>query len=1085
MIRSSINIVVIILFILTSCASHQFQKDSASDIPLEQLLHQLPARDSVESTLVFNAILKYGEQGIVDISRSLSSANHQKRISSEYALHGLANYVTSPDREDYRKMYVSGISAALEMMEPIRQKSFLIDQMKIAGEEESVQLLASYISHPKLYESAIQALTAIGTNNAGFALMEALTFVEGDIKIAVIQALGNMRFDPASEALVRLLADQEEQIKKACAHALANIGVQKAVLPLKTLAQSDINYAPCYLELAARLAEKGEITSCLEICNDIIKQKHQNYPENSVVNALHLQVLYNPQEALSNLYNVISGDNRRIRLEAMDLIKTYECSDYVPALIQLSHRSVPAIQTDIIMLFGVEKCEASLPFIEENLQSPISEIQLKSLQALSEIDMENALPHIVSVLKDSLDDDETSLMQTILETIYDSSHVTYLLKLYDKYPPSSKSLVLKKVTEYLFRSGEINTSDYSNIYVSSLKSSNPQLRMASLKGLELIGDESVLKELLLFLLNASLEKEQTGCIRALKTIINRSQSKRETRDLITEYYNSVSNEDKILLFNLMKSIGGEQFRNIVVRAASADDENLRYAALRALSDWPDDTALDDLIEIATTTEEDKSRILAQRGTLRILKTTPMGDQRAVQYYGKLMESNLRPEEKRQVLSGLADVKTTSSLELIASLLNDPIVSKEANLAVVSFYQDEELTSQPPPGFKSLFNGINLEGWKGLVENPIKRARMSEEELQKAQVRADSLMKEHWHVLDGILYFDGKGSHLCTVDDYTDFELYIDWKIERDGDSGIYLRGSPQVQIWDPATNNEGSGGLYNNKIHPNAPHEVSDNPVGEWNTFYIIMRGNKVTVYLNDTLVVDNVEMENYWERDKPIYASGQIELQSHNTPLYFRNIYIRELEPEEQLFEGALFNGMNLEGWQVIGNKKDTWQVKNNVLYTEAKGGGWISTKDEYKDFELEFEYRIPEEGNSGVFLRSKHEGEPWIDGMEIQLLDDQAEIHSELKTWQYTGSLYGIQGPDYPKSKKHGQWQKMKIYCVGPVIKVTLNDELINEINLIDYMDMEETNPGIKRRQGFIGLQNHDTKIEFRHIKIREIQK
>jgi hypothetical protein len=251
------------------------------------------------------------------------------------------------------------------------------------------------------------------------------------------------------------------------------------------------------------------------------------------------------------------------------------------------------------------------------------------------------------------------------------------------------------------------------------------------------------------------------------------------------------------------------------------------------------------------------------------------------------------------------------------------------------------------------------------------------------------------------------------------------------------------------------------------------------------MRGNKVTVYLNDTLVVDDVEMENYWEREKPLYASGQIELQSHSTPLYFRNIYIRELESEKQLYEGALFNGINLEGWQVIGNKVDTWQVKDGILFTEAKGGGWISTKDQYKDFELELEYRIPEEGNSGVFLRAPHDGDPWIDGMEIQLLDDQAEIHSELKKWQYTGSLYGIQGPENPKSKKPGQWQKMKIHCAGPIIKVTLNDELINEINVIDYMDMEKTNPGIKRRKGYIGLQNHDTKIEFRHIKIREIQK
>jgi hypothetical protein len=116
---------------------------------------------------------------------------------------------------------------------------------------------------------------------------------------------------------------------------------------------------------------------------------------------------------------------------------------------------------------------------------------------------------------------------------------------------------------------------------------------------------------------------------------------------------------------------------------------------------------------------------------------------------------------------------------------------------------------------------------------------------------------------------------------------VDWKILPGGDSGVYLRGSPQVQIWQ---NPVGSGGLYNNQKNPSKPLKVADRPVGEWNTFRIIMIGDKVTVYLNDELVVDNVTMENYWERDKPIYPTGQIELQNHGNNLYFKNIYIREI---------------------------------------------------------------------------------------------------------------------------------------------------------------------------------------------------
>jgi hypothetical protein len=202
---------------------------------------------------------------------------------------------------------------------------------------------------------------------------------------------------------------------------------------------------------------------------------------------------------------------------------------------------------------------------------------------------------------------------------------------------------------------------------------------------------------------------------------------------------------------------------------------------------------------------------------------------------------------------------------------------------------------PPEGFVALFNGRDLTNWKGLMagplDNPIKRAAASKEELAKAQAAADASMKEHWKVVDGVLVFDGKGLSLATVKDYADFELLIDWKILPKGDSGIYLRGSPQVQIWDPALFDTGSGGLYNNKSHQSKPEIIADKALGDWNTFRIKMVGDKVTVYLNDKLVTDNVVLENYWDYSKPIFPTGQIELQNHGNTLYFKNIYIKELK--------------------------------------------------------------------------------------------------------------------------------------------------------------------------------------------------
>ena len=194
---------------------------------------------------------------------------------------------------------------------------------------------------------------------------------------------------------------------------------------------------------------------------------------------------------------------------------------------------------------------------------------------------------------------------------------------------------------------------------------------------------------------------------------------------------------------------------------------------------------------------------------------------------------------------------------------------------------------PPPGFVALFNGRDLSGWQGLVELP-QRAKLTPEALGKAQEDANAKFLPHWRVVNGVLEYDGKGQSLQTVRDYRDFELLVDWKIGAKGDTGIYLRGTPQVQIWDRP---EGSGGLFNNQKNPKDPIKKADRPVGEWNTFRIVMQGEIVSVWLNGELVVDKVVMENYWDRSKPIAPAGPIELQHHGNPIAFKNIYIRELD--------------------------------------------------------------------------------------------------------------------------------------------------------------------------------------------------
>ena len=223
--------------------------------------------------------------------------------------------------------------------------------------------------------------------------------------------------------------------------------------------------------------------------------------------------------------------------------------------------------------------------------------------------------------------------------------------------------------------------------------------------------------------------------------------------------------------------------------------------------------------------------------------------------------------------------------------------------------DKAKDNTPPKGFTALFNGKDLTGWQALAMAPEsaekgKKSRsipawlvkgLSADELATRQKEADAKVLPHWKVVDGVITYDGKGNNLQTVKHYGDFELYVDWKIEPSGDSGLYLRGNPQVQIWDINGKNNpkkvGSGGLYNNQKNPSNPIANADNPPGQWNTFHIVMKGDKVTIKLNGKLVVDNTPLENYWHRGQPLPSRGPIELQHHGDHLWFKNIYVKELD--------------------------------------------------------------------------------------------------------------------------------------------------------------------------------------------------
>jgi hypothetical protein len=453
---------------------------------------------------------------------------------------------------------------------------------------------------------------------------------------------------------------------------------------------------------------------------------------------------------------------------------------------------------------------------------------------------------------------------------------------------------------------------------------------------------------------------------------------------------------------------------------------------------------------------------------------------------------------------------------------------------------------PPEGFTALFNGKNLAGWYGWgTQDPMDLAKMSPEEKATYQTRSiegglldakgvdkGDHVKAHWKVENGELVNDGKGLYLTTMKDYGDFELRVDYKMLPLGDSGIYLRGTPQVQIWDYTEEpkfklgaDKGSGGLWNNKNEEGKhPLKRMDKAFGEWNRFDIKMIGERVTVKLNGEVVVNHAPLENFFANRKagylaygknaakdanpaanpvpngwmpdPVYARGPIQLQTHGSEIRWRNVFVREINAEEANRELAareadgfveMVNGKDLSNWQgAVAN----YEVVDGAIVCKKGKGGDLLTKEEFENGIIRVEFKLPEAGNNGIALRTPLGGHSASDGLELQVIDSDgynarqaAAGKKGLEPYQYHGSLYHCVGAKHGYLRPVGEWNFQEIEVRGQHIKVTLNGTKILDVNLdkLDRSQIKNAPKGLDRRSGFIGFAGHSDPVAFRSFKVK----
>ncbi|WP_346843224.1 family 16 glycoside hydrolase [Parabacteroides sp. PF5-6] len=1136
---------------LIASTSISAQSGRTNKTIVADVLAQMPAERAADYNKQIGDLASTGEEGVLMLIDMMHAPGKGSNAQVEYALSGLTHYVAAQGQETARTAVVNGYLKALAKVEERETKAFVIRQLQLVGGDESVEALGRYLNGEELSGPAARALAAIGTEKAKQALQASLMRRMGTARTQAdaILAIGEAQLPVGEELILGMVGNGDTEFQRVVLYALSRIGSVKALKPLADAAdktgyryeKTQANEA--YIQLIKRLAEQGQTKEAEKAAVDLLKKATKAGQTATRVAAQEILFDLRKANATKELLSALKDTNKEYRNAALDYASASADAPLYIEVIKAMAKAKPEVKIDVLNWIGREAtCPQKNPILKKldirfdlparqvivnQLKDNAYDVKEAAVWALVKIGDPVNIPVLTGLLADK-DEAVVLLAQQGLAGFpgdIDQAVVRSFAQSGDKGKIAALELLALRKAD-----ATINT------VLDQTKSSSPAVQAAAYKALK-----DVVREKDFTLLAGMLELAGADEVKPLQAAVISSLAT-QTPDTRVNTLNrrmiQAGANKKHLYYTALATTGEAQALQALVDGFKAGRGVAKDEAFEALLQWQGPEVADELYTIATDKDASSYFDRALAAYIRLVSNPSITAENRVLQLRKAMGIAKTDDQKRTVLRQVQRAGTFQGLIFAGRYLDDKAVQEAAAQAVMNIalgdasftgqtvrdllnkviavlnnpdagYQKEairkHLAEMPQgEGFVSLFNGKDLTGWKGLVENPIKRAKMTPKQLAAAQVKADEQMRNDWKVENGILLFDGTGyDNLCSEKAYGDIEMYIDWMLDPAGpeaDAGIYLRGTPQVQMWDIARTNVGaqvgSGGLYNNQTHESKPLKVADNKLGEWNSMYIKMVGDRVTVYLNGELVTNDVILENYWNRKQPIFPVEQLELQAHGSKVYYRDIYVKELERTEPFQLSAeeqkegyqiLFDGTNMYEW--TGNTVDYTLEDGTISLVPSKGsGGNLYTKKEYGNFVLRFDFQLTPAANNGLGIRTPMEGDAAYVGMELQILDSEHPVYKDLEVYQYHGSVYGVIPAKRGFLKPTGEWNTQEVIANGDHIRITLNGEVILDGNIREAakngtIDGKQ-HPGLFNKKGHIAFLGHGSPVKFRNIRIKEMK-
>lgn len=1125
-----------ILLLLQTASYAQQPVNRTSTTKIADVLAQQPAEDRAKYLAAMRELEGFSTEDFTVLLQGLGpqGSNNAPR---EFATNSYAFFVMQPGKEQLREVYVNGLLSALDKVKDANNRAYILETLKFCAKNESIAKVASYLSDDFLTEKAARVLSAIHTEEAAKALNVALAAdVNEKVATAVVTALGALKSKDAEARIIVLLnkyASSNNFVFTGLT-ALSKIGgTQSYDVFYQHAKAADLgfdrtNAAGLAIDYANSLLKNNQQELANKLATAIYNEASADKGIGAKIAALELLNRINPAAQKKNLLKLVSDNNPILRNVALSLLSsdattTADIKKIASSITKLS----PEAQESVLNFLIVNDAKATIPVVQKSLKkNKDSGAKIATYKTLSALSGGANTSFIIDEIANANEEELKALKNLLL-----TAKATDVVDVINGSLAGANENTQLALLDVLSKRSNANSA--SQVF-TLIEKGSPAVRAAAFKALPNVVNDGDFDQIIALLGNATGSEILFTQQAATVALQNNPEKAAKVGRLAANISRSLA-PSSARYFPIFAGEGSDVALQAVANY-TAEGNPLKADAIAALASWSNTSSLDHLTTLLKTEKDPAIFKTLFSGFIKQLNASALPAAQKTLLLRDAFALAQTKEQRNAALSSLKATNTYLALVFASKYLQDAELAGTATDVVMNIAMDNKefvgadvrnwlqlananlsgsessylreaivrhLAEMPnKEGYVSLFNGKDLTGWKGLVENPIKRRQMSASELAAKQIEADKKMNASWSAIGGDLVFNGHGDNIATVKEYGDFELIVDWKLDKNGkepDAGVYLRGTPQVQIWDISRTNVGaqvgSGGLYNNQKNESKPSKVADNPLGEWNNFKIKMVGEKVSVWLNGVLVVDDVTLDNYWDRNQSIFPMEQIELQAHGSQVWYRDIYLKEIPrkavyslSEQEKKEGfeMLFDGTNLDKW----TSSPAYEINEEGALRSnpsAQYGKNIYTKAEYGDFVYRFEFKLTPGANNGIGIRTPIEGDAAYLGYEIQVLDDDADVYKNLAPYQYHGSVYGIIAAQRGALKPMGEWNQEEIRIQGDKIKVTLNGKVIVDGDIKaatknGTLD-KKNHPGLKNNSGHIGFLGHGTEVFFRNIRVKKI--